>query len=157
MSIATEISRLQTAKAGLKTTIEAKGVTVSSAATLDAYPALVAAISGGGGITGTDVTVASSTASMPNSAIALINAINGSAGHIYVMVAKTLANSAVGYLMRAMMVSVSAIDSSSITAKGGLIRNSQDGSSSASTAYGTGKGGIEAGDVYTVYELPDFV
>ena len=52
MSVATEITRLQTAKANLKTAIEAKGVTVSSSATLDAYPALVEEIpSGGGNIT----------------------------------------------------------------------------------------------------------
>lgn len=49
MSIASEITRLQTAKANLKTSIEAKGVTVSPSATLDAYPAYVDAISGGGG------------------------------------------------------------------------------------------------------------
>lgn len=44
MSIATEITRLQGAKADLKTAIENKGVTVSSSALLDAYPALVTAI-----------------------------------------------------------------------------------------------------------------
>jgi hypothetical protein len=48
MSIASEISRLQTAKANLKTSIEGKGVTVPSATTLDGYPALVDAISGSG-------------------------------------------------------------------------------------------------------------
>lgn len=47
MSIASEISRLQSAKADLKTAIEAKGVTVPSSATLDDYDSLVAAISGG--------------------------------------------------------------------------------------------------------------
>ena len=49
MSIATEITRLQTAKASLKTSIEAKGVSVSASATLDAYPALVDSIPSGGG------------------------------------------------------------------------------------------------------------
>lgn len=49
MSIASEISRLQTAKAGLKTAIEGKGVTVPSATTLDGYPTLVSAIPSGGG------------------------------------------------------------------------------------------------------------
>ena len=49
MSIATEITRLQGAKADLKTAIENKGVTVSSSALLDAYPALVASIPTGGG------------------------------------------------------------------------------------------------------------
>ena len=47
MSIATEISRLQTAKSNLKTSIENKGVTVPSATTLDGYAALVDQISGG--------------------------------------------------------------------------------------------------------------
>lgn len=49
MSIATEISRLQTAKADLKTAIEAKGVTVPSSATIDTYDDYVSQISGGGG------------------------------------------------------------------------------------------------------------
>jgi len=49
MSIASEISRLQSAKADLKTAIEGKGVTVPSATTLDGYANLVDSISGGGG------------------------------------------------------------------------------------------------------------
>lgn len=49
MSIASEITRLQTAKADIKTAIEAKGVTVPSNATLDTYDDYVAQISGGGG------------------------------------------------------------------------------------------------------------
>lgn len=53
MSIASEITRLQSAKADLKTAIEGKGVTVPSDATLDDYADLVDSISGGGG----DVTV----------------------------------------------------------------------------------------------------
>lgn len=47
MSIATEITRLQTAKADLKTAIEAKGVTVGDI-TLDGYAAKVAEIPTGG-------------------------------------------------------------------------------------------------------------
>lgn len=47
MSIATEITRLQNAKANLKTAIEAKGVTVSQSATLSDYPALVESIPSG--------------------------------------------------------------------------------------------------------------
>lgn len=47
MSIASEITRLQTAKADLKTAIEGKGVSVPSSAKLDAYPALVESISEG--------------------------------------------------------------------------------------------------------------
>lgn len=49
MSIATEITRLQTAKDDLKTAIEAKGVTVPSATKLDGYAALVGQITTGGG------------------------------------------------------------------------------------------------------------
>ena len=48
MSVANEIQRIQQAKASLKTSIEAKGVTVPSATKLDGYPALVDQISGGG-------------------------------------------------------------------------------------------------------------
>ena len=47
MSIASEISRLQTAKANLKTSIENKGVTVPSNATLDSYSSYVDGISQG--------------------------------------------------------------------------------------------------------------
>lgn len=49
MSIATEIQRLQTAKSDLKTSIENKGVTVPSTATLDEYSDYVDQITGGGG------------------------------------------------------------------------------------------------------------
>ena len=41
MSIATEISRLQQAKADIKTSIEAKGVSVPSTTTIDGYSALI--------------------------------------------------------------------------------------------------------------------
>lgn len=50
MSVASEITRLQTAKADLKTAIEGKGVTVPSSAKLDAYPALVESIQQGGSV-----------------------------------------------------------------------------------------------------------
>lgn len=49
MSIATEIARLQNAKASIKSSIESKGVTVSPSATLDDYSTLIDAISSGGG------------------------------------------------------------------------------------------------------------
>lgn len=49
MSIASEISRIQQAKADLKTAIEAKGVTVPSSATIDTYDDYVSQITGGGG------------------------------------------------------------------------------------------------------------
>lgn len=49
MSIATEITRIQTAKADLKTSIEGKGVTVPTSALLDDYAALVDDIEAGGG------------------------------------------------------------------------------------------------------------
>lgn len=48
MSIATELIRLQGAKADLKISIEAKGVTVPSSTLLDGYSSLVDQISGGG-------------------------------------------------------------------------------------------------------------
>jgi len=48
MSIASEITRLQNAKAALKSSIEAKGVTVDPSATLDSYPELVDSIPTGG-------------------------------------------------------------------------------------------------------------
>lgn len=54
MSIASEISRLQTAKADLKTAIEGKGVTVPSNTKLDGYADLVDAIEQGGGGGGGD-------------------------------------------------------------------------------------------------------
>lgn len=49
MSIQTELDRLQTAKADLKTAIEGKGVTVPDTTTLDGYGALVSQIQAGGG------------------------------------------------------------------------------------------------------------
>lgn len=49
MSIASEISRLQAAKADIKAAIEAKGVTVPASAKLDTYDDYVAQIDGGGG------------------------------------------------------------------------------------------------------------
>ena len=55
MSVATEITRIQTAKAGLKTSIEAKGVTVASDALIDDYAGYVDNIPTGGG--GTKIAV----------------------------------------------------------------------------------------------------
>ena len=49
MTIATEITRLQTAKGDIKAAIEAKGVTVAPELTLDAYPAKIAEITTGRG------------------------------------------------------------------------------------------------------------
>ena len=51
MSIASEITRIQSAKTDIKTAIEAKGVTVPSSATIDAYATYVSQISGGGAAT----------------------------------------------------------------------------------------------------------
>ena len=48
MSIASEISRLQSAKADIKTSIQGKGVTVPSSATLDDFSNYIDAISTGG-------------------------------------------------------------------------------------------------------------
>jgi len=63
MSVADEISRLTSAKAALKTAIEAKGVTVSSSAKLDDYAALVGNIPAGSTVATTTATVGSSNAS----------------------------------------------------------------------------------------------
>ena len=49
MSIADQITRLQNAKANIKTSIENKGVAVSDEATLDSYPALIDSIEVGSG------------------------------------------------------------------------------------------------------------
>lgn len=49
MSISSEITRLQNAKASIKTSIEAKGVTVPSSAKLDSYSSYVDQIQTGGG------------------------------------------------------------------------------------------------------------
>lgn len=50
MSIASEITRLQGAKADIKSSIEAKGVSVPSSATLDDYSDYIDSISGGGSL-----------------------------------------------------------------------------------------------------------
>ena len=49
MSIQTEIDRLASAKAAIKTAIEGKGVTVADSANLDAFAALIDSIEAGGG------------------------------------------------------------------------------------------------------------
>lgn len=54
MSIATEITRIQGAKANLKTSIEAKGVAVPSATLISGYAALVDQIQEGGGLPDSD-------------------------------------------------------------------------------------------------------
>lgn len=55
MTIASEITRLQGAKADLKTSIEAKGVTVPSSATIDTYSGYVDQIQQGGEVLKDDV------------------------------------------------------------------------------------------------------
>ena len=49
MSIQTEIDRLASAKAAIKTAIEGKGVTVADSANIDAFAALIDSIEAGGG------------------------------------------------------------------------------------------------------------
>ena len=49
MAISDELTRIQTAKADIKASIEAKGVTVPSDALIDAYDTYIGQISGGGG------------------------------------------------------------------------------------------------------------
>lgn len=58
MSIASEISRLQTAKADIKTAIQNKGVTVPANATLDSYDTYIASISSGTDVSNTTATQA---------------------------------------------------------------------------------------------------
>ena len=48
-TIAENLSRIQSAKADIKSAIEAKGVTVPSSATIDTYDDYISQISGGGG------------------------------------------------------------------------------------------------------------
>lgn len=50
MSIQTELTRLQSAKAAIKAAIEGKGVTVPDATLLDGMAALIEAIEAGGGV-----------------------------------------------------------------------------------------------------------
>ena len=49
MAISDELTRIQTAKADIKSAIEAKGVTVPNTALIDTYDTYIAQISGGGG------------------------------------------------------------------------------------------------------------
>ena len=49
MSISADLTRLQNAKAAIKTAIEGKGVTVADSAKLDAFAALIDSIEAGGG------------------------------------------------------------------------------------------------------------
>lgn len=51
MSISTDLTRLQSAKAAMKTAIQGKGVTVPDSAKLDAFAALIDSIPYGGGYT----------------------------------------------------------------------------------------------------------
>jgi len=72
MSIATEITRLQNAKASIKTSIENKGVTVPSATKLDGYSTLIDSIqTGGGGISVDDL----AQNLQPSGAITLSNSV----------------------------------------------------------------------------------
>jgi len=74
MSIATEITRIQQAKADIKTAIEAKGVTVPSSATIDTYDDYVSQISGDDELIGliertaTSINIPSGTTIIGNSA-----------------------------------------------------------------------------------------
>lgn len=73
MSISTEISRIQGAKANLKTSIEAKGVTVPSSTLISGYANLVDQISSGSGLPDSDglVSLAIGTVDMTVSASSL--------------------------------------------------------------------------------------
>lgn len=73
MSIASEISRIQTAKADIKSAIEGKGVTVSSSAKLSDYAALVSAISTGITPSGSINITGNGTVDVTNYAQAIVN------------------------------------------------------------------------------------
>ena len=74
MSIASEITRLQTAKSDLKTAIEGKGVTVSSGTTLDDYADLVDSIQAGGAdLDDLEIYVADFLADPPNITDGVLN------------------------------------------------------------------------------------
>ena len=80
MSIATEITRLQNAKASIKTSIENKGVTVPSATKLDGYSTLIDSIqTGGGGISVDDI----AQSLQPSGAITLSDSITRIGGYAF--------------------------------------------------------------------------
>ncbi len=81
MSIATEITRLQNAKASIKGSIEAKGVTVPSNAKLDTYSSYVDQIQTGGG--GSEERIAKLINNQLTSLIAT-DFNNGISGDIYI-------------------------------------------------------------------------
>ena len=77
MSIATEITRLQNAKASIKSSIENKGVTVPSATKLDGYSTLIDSIQTGITPTGTISITSNGTVDVTNYASANVN-VSGS-------------------------------------------------------------------------------
>lgn len=78
MSISTEITRLQNAKASIKTSIESKGVTVPSATKLDGYSTLIDSIQTGITPTGTISITSNGTVDVTNYASADVNVSGGS-------------------------------------------------------------------------------
>lgn len=77
MSIATEITRLQNAKASIKTSIENKGVTVPSSTKLDGYSTLINSIQTGITPTGTISITSNGTVDVTNYASADVNVSGG--------------------------------------------------------------------------------
>lgn len=73
MSIASEISRIQAAKADIKSAIEGKGVTVSPSAKLDDYAALIDTISTGITPSGSISITSNGTVDVTNYAQAIVN------------------------------------------------------------------------------------
>lgn len=77
MSISSEITRLQNAKASIKTSIEGKGVTVPSATKLDGYSTLIDSIQTGITPTGTISITTNGTVDVTNYASADVNVSGG--------------------------------------------------------------------------------
>ena len=110
---------------------------------------------GGGGITGTDITIASDTTTMDNGIKAIFSAINATANHTYVVLSKTIANTTQGYLLKGIFYALTTRASNgSYTGYGTVFRNNSSGNTATTSFSPASQGVLKANDVYTVYELP---